>query len=231
MQRVTLVSPKSLWTSENKFALCPLASNTKYLLNDDDKWTEYNASSTEMHTLPIPESNTKIKHSPISVSRWLTGGENVYGGIALLISNTQGQNIKVSVEDMVPAILQLQYHSIKVYSNDTKVDISQFDFEFKPTVMRGKPAILSWNLELPDPTISQFDYNSISDVILHIDYEAEDAGNKTAVTDYLKANVDQIVDASSPVPWPCHNTLLHRQHPRWVGSNYSPDMHTSNITM
>jgi len=57
----------------------------------------------------------------------------------------------------------------------------------------GAGVISGWNLDLPDPKISQFDYHTISDVILHIAYEAEEAGNKDAVETAIKNSMNQIV--------------------------------------
>lgn len=57
----------------------------------------------------------------------------------------------------------------------------------------GAGVISSWTLELPDPELAQFDYDTISDVIVHINYEAEEGGIRTAVTDYLKENMEQVL--------------------------------------
>ena len=57
----------------------------------------------------------------------------------------------------------------------------------------GAGAASQWSLTLPN-TIRQFDYNSINDVIMHINYTAEDAGNRTAVEDKL---VDDLIELST----------------------------------
>jgi Tc toxin complex TcA C-terminal TcB-binding domain/Neuraminidase-like domain/Salmonella virulence plasmid 28.1kDa A protein len=38
-------------------------------------------------------------------------------------------------------------------------------------------AISTWRIELPDPTLSQFDYKTISDVIIHLRYTSRDGGD------------------------------------------------------
>lgn len=43
-------------------------------------------------------------------------------------------------------------------------------------------------------TIRQFDYNSINDVIMHINYTAEDAGNRVAVETALVENINKLVE-------------------------------------
>lgn len=58
----------------------------------------------------------------------------------------------------------------------------------------GAGAISSWTLELPEKEISQFDYETISDIILHIDYEAEDGGKRTDVSNFIKVNIDEVME-------------------------------------
>lgn len=75
-------------------------------------------------------------------------------------------------------------------------DVGLFELNFNDErylPFEGAGVISSWTLELPDPELAQFDYNTISDVILHIDYEAEEGGIRNQVTDYLKTNMDQIL--------------------------------------
>lgn len=57
----------------------------------------------------------------------------------------------------------------------------------------GAGVISSWTLALPDPKLAQFDYETISDVIIHINYEAEEGGIRTDVTNYLKTNMNQLL--------------------------------------
>ncbi|WP_321514922.1 neuraminidase-like domain-containing protein [Marinifilum fragile] len=56
----------------------------------------------------------------------------------------------------------------------------------------GAGAASEWVITLPN-NIRQFDYNSINDVILHINYTAEDAGNRTAVENNLVSKLNDMV--------------------------------------
>lgn len=56
----------------------------------------------------------------------------------------------------------------------------------------GAGVISDWSLSLPNPEIAQFDYESISDVVLHISYEAEEAGISAQVTEYVKGNLNEL---------------------------------------
>jgi hypothetical protein len=57
----------------------------------------------------------------------------------------------------------------------------------------GGGAISTWRIQLPDPTIKQFDYNSISDTIMHISYTAKDGG-ETFSGEVIKKTQDLIND-------------------------------------
>ncbi|MCT4648628.1 MAG: neuraminidase-like domain-containing protein [Carboxylicivirga sp.] len=56
----------------------------------------------------------------------------------------------------------------------------------------GAGAASQWVITLPNE-IRQFDYNSINDVIMHINYTAEDAGNRAAVETALAENLNKLV--------------------------------------
>ncbi|MDE3742115.1 neuraminidase-like domain-containing protein [Maribacter polysaccharolyticus] len=74
-------------------------------------------------------------------------------------------------------------------------DGGQFDLNFngsKYLPFEGAGAISSWSLSLPN-TVRSFDYNSISDVIFHISYEAEfDGVLKTSVESTLKTELGKL---------------------------------------
>jgi hypothetical protein len=57
----------------------------------------------------------------------------------------------------------------------------------------GAGVASQWTLTLPN-TIRQFDYNSINDVIMHINYTAEDSGNRSTVEGKL---VDDLIELST----------------------------------
>jgi len=56
----------------------------------------------------------------------------------------------------------------------------------------GSGVASQWSLTLPN-TIRQFDYNSINDIIMHINYTAEDAGNRTEVESNLVSKMNDLV--------------------------------------
>ncbi|HEY9817671.1 MAG TPA: hypothetical protein V6D20_17975, partial [Candidatus Obscuribacterales bacterium] len=59
----------------------------------------------------------------------------------------------------------------------------------------GAGVISQWRLELPSE-FRQFDYNTITDVILHINYTAREGGDalKSAATDHVRGVVDQTIE-------------------------------------
>jgi hypothetical protein len=78
--------------------------------------------------------------------------------------------------------------------NDSgRIDLKAATDMYNP--IEGAGTISRWRLELPDG-FRQFDYNSISDVIFHINYTALDGGDRlktvaaTSVKDYVKSVVD-----------------------------------------
>lgn len=63
----------------------------------------------------------------------------------------------------------------------------------------GAGAISQWTISLPDPALAQFDYNTISDVILQVRYTSSKGPPKfqTAVTTYLKSFLSAVQQISS----------------------------------
>lgn len=58
----------------------------------------------------------------------------------------------------------------------------------------GAGAISRWKIEIPN-VIPQFDFETISDVVIHMRYTCREAGHlKTAATDYIKADILQAPD-------------------------------------
>lgn len=75
-------------------------------------------------------------------------------------------------------------------------DSGMFEFNFRDErylPFEGCGAISTWRIELP-AVYAQFDYNTISDVILHVRYTALDSGNNGMVTG-AKENIDTILNA------------------------------------
>ena len=82
-------------------------------------------------------------------------------------------------------------------------DNGLFDFNFRDErylPFEGAGAISTWVLELTEErSLRQFDYNTISDAVLHLRYTArEDGGLKKVSTDYLKSLIDNTVTDNMP---------------------------------
>ncbi|MCC7297532.1 MAG: hypothetical protein IT244_04300, partial [Bacteroidia bacterium] len=76
--------------------------------------------------------------------------------------------------------------------NDSGVfELNFRDEKYMP--FEGMGAVSKWELELPTE-VKQFDYNSISDILVHIKYTAREGGDdlKEAANDALKAQLDTI---------------------------------------
>jgi|GEM_PF-6979758 len=75
-------------------------------------------------------------------------------------------------------------------------DTGMFEFNFNDSrylPFEGAGVISNWLLELP-AEIRQFDYDTISDVIIHINYTSlQDGVLKTAATNYLTAQLTQLM--------------------------------------
>lgn len=82
-------------------------------------------------------------------------------------------------------------------------DNGMFDFNFRDErylPFEGAGVISTWVLELTtERSLRQFDYNTISDAILHLRYTAkEDGALKTASTTYLKTLIDNTASNNTP---------------------------------
>jgi hypothetical protein len=77
-----------------------------------------------------------------------------------------------------------------------ELGFSQLGAEGRFAPFEGAGAISSWKLELPPPAMRQFDYESISDVVLHVRYTAVDGGPllKSAATGAVAATRARLDD-------------------------------------
>ena len=86
------------------------------------------------------------------------------------------------------------YGSIQsIATSHAQNDSGMFEFSFRDErylPFEGAGAISTWKLELPS-TYAQFDFNSISDVIIHMNYTALDEGGLTEVA---KNSVKEVVE-------------------------------------
>lgn len=82
-------------------------------------------------------------------------------------------------KDAIDAPLKITSMATSSAVNDSGLfELNFNDARYLP--FEGAGAASQWTLTLPN-TIRQFDYNSINDVILHINYTAEDAGDRKTV--------------------------------------------------
>ncbi|MDB5227214.1 MAG: hypothetical protein JWN78_1407, partial [Bacteroidota bacterium] len=117
----------------------------------------------------------------------------------------------------VNCTLQLKSNKIRINTNLDTLELNQnvipvnniatssaqndsgvFELNFRDErylPFEGAGVISSWKLELPDPKIAQFNYNSISDIIMHVKYTARCGGEnlKTAALNRLTKNINSIV--------------------------------------
>lgn len=99
-----------------------------------------------------------------------------------------------------------------IATSSAQNDAGMFELNFKDErylPFEGAGVISTWRLELP--TIKQFDYNTISDVVLHVKYIASDGGEQlkksadSSVTNFMKAAGEQeglftLIDVKHDMP-------------------------------
>jgi hypothetical protein len=82
-----------------------------------------------------------------------------------------------------------------IATSNAQNDSGMFEFNFKDErylPFEGAGAISRWTLELPS-SYAQFDYNTISDVILHIKYTARFDGGLALGANGAKSNLDKVM--------------------------------------
>ena len=96
-----------------------------------------------------------------------------------------------------PEGIQLEAKRSSMATSSAVSDSGLFELNFNDArylPFEGAGAASSWTLTLPDK-VRQFDYNSITDVIMHINYTAEDGLSRTEVENNLVNNlIDQAKD-------------------------------------
>jgi peptidoglycan hydrolase-like protein with peptidoglycan-binding domain len=108
----------------------------------------------------------------------------------------QGEDEMRFLRDFVP----MQSIATSNANNDSGVfELNFRDERYLP--FEGAGAISRWRLELPhrdlehpEKSLAQFDYDTITDVLLHLKYTARDGGDalKTKVTDSLKQTLNEL---------------------------------------
>ncbi len=103
----------------------------------------------------------------------------------------------------------------RIATSSAQNDTGTFQFDFRDErylPFEGEGAISSWKLQLAPPEIAQFDYGSISDVILHLNYTAKSAEDmvnpdgeagetwRDTVTHKLTESSDQFIQSIGELP-------------------------------
>ncbi len=89
----------------------------------------------------------------------------------------------------------------RIAASSANMDAGMFDFNFSDQrylPFEGAGVISEWELKLPSE-VRQFDYNSITDVILHISYTARECGNEAFREAALK-NLQEKLDSFTNIP-------------------------------
>jgi hypothetical protein len=121
-----------------------------------------------------------------------------------LINNRYRKTTNGSNADQYPYVVndeRFVYDIIGIQSIATsgaQNDSGMFQFDFKDErylPFEGAGAIGRWSIEMPND-FRQFDYDTISDVILHINYTSKEGGGlfKQAAIDKITTNLNKILD-------------------------------------
>lgn len=108
-------------------------------------------------------------------------------------------------------------------------DSGLFEFNFRDErylPFEGEGAISDWTIELPD-VYRQFDYNTISDVILHIRYTAVEDGT---LKDDATAHLDSILKNTNQL-MPRYFSLKHEFSNEWNQYSQAKESNTANATL
>ncbi|MGH9959511.1 MAG: hypothetical protein ACREBC_20685, partial [Pyrinomonadaceae bacterium] len=102
-------------------------------------------------------------------------------------------------------LIDLQYHrNTAVAASTANNDAGVFELNFRDeryVPFEGAGAISDWHLELPS-VFRPFDYDSISDVILHVSYTAKDDGRfRREVEDDLAKRFEQLASETGLSRW------------------------------
>ncbi len=99
--------------------------------------------------------------------------------------------------DLDPETIEWNVVPQSIATSGAQNDTGMFQFDFRDErylPFEGAGAISQWKLALPKPSLAQFDYYSISDVIFHLNYTAEEGGDtfKGDVEAELEEEIDQL---------------------------------------
>lgn len=130
----------------------------------------------------------RIKAMRITIPCVIGPYNNISATLSLTDSWTRRTTESEGVDQPVRDVDILPQTAIATSSSDQDGGIIELNFnDPRYLPFEGAGAISSWRLELPS-VIRQFDYDTISDVIVHLSYAARDAGEgllKTSVNEQL----------------------------------------------
>jgi len=91
-----------------------------------------------------------------------------------------------------------------IATSSAQNDSGMFEFNLRDArylPFEGAGVISQWKLELPHPGFKQFDYNTISDVLIHINYTARDGGAnfRGTVENYINQLSSPSNDGNAPI--------------------------------
>ncbi len=181
---LSLINPKALFDLKTK-GNCNISLNE--MMFDLDYPGQYQrrikSISISIPAVTGPYTNVNCKLTLLNSS---------FRKNALLNNGVYEQSITVEDPRFVSAGAAIQ----SIATSSGIKDTGMFEFNFNDSrylPFEGAGVISNWLLELP-AEVRQFDYNTISDVIIHINYTSlQDGVLKTAATNYLKAQLTQLM--------------------------------------
>ncbi len=103
------------------------------------------------------------------------------------------------------ANLQFNLAALKsMATSGAQADSGVFQLDFRDErylPFEGSGVISEWKLQLNNPQLAQYDYNTISDVILHLSYTARDGGEvyRKTIESQLQAKIDSYFGSVKPL--------------------------------
>ncbi|WP_461644098.1 Tc toxin subunit A-related protein [Labilibaculum euxinus] len=135
--------------------------------------------------------NRRIKSVSLTIPCVAGAYTSISANLTLLNSSTIVLEKPGNLRKLVPLAKKVEKMAASSAVNDSGLfELNFNDARYLP--FEGSGAASEWSLTLPN-TIRQFDYNSINDVIMHINYTAEDAGDRVVIENKL---VGDLIDLS-----------------------------------
>lgn len=134
----------------------PLALAMTYP-NEPSKPENFAALTSKNSVFSTDESF--ISKPPVSFYKYLTGKGQHHGQLNVEIHNShETRSFVVNFFDSIPWFLKLYFHTLRVYSNEQRLDI-QTDFggtfRFLPAQYRGSPAVIEFRQTLPPLSVTR----------------------------------------------------------------------------